>query len=66
MAEQLKPYDVTLNGVPTTLRLSDADAKKLGLIPAKTAPGKPAPEAPAPEVKEAAPPQNKSRSAARK
>jgi hypothetical protein len=64
MAEQLTHYDVVLNGIPTTLRLSDADAKAAGLLVPRKSP-EPAEVTPA-EVKEAAPPQNKSRSAARK
>jgi hypothetical protein len=71
----LKTYEVAVNGVKTSLRLSDADAKSRGLFkkpPAKPAATKPAaepgPKAPAhgPDVKEAVAPLNKSRTTANK
>jgi hypothetical protein len=36
-------YDVVINGVHTTLQLSDDDAKARGLKPAETKPAKKAP-----------------------
>lgn len=45
----LKKYDVTVNGVETTLMLSDADAKAQGLL--KDAPKTEAKKAPAPANK---------------
>jgi hypothetical protein len=60
----LKKYDVEVNGVKTSVRLSEADAKTRGLL--KPAPAKPAADADAAETKEAAAPLNKSRTAAKK
>lgn len=45
----LKKYDVTVNGVETSLMLSDEDAKAQGLL--KDAPKKQAKQAPAPANK---------------
>ncbi|WP_374159083.1 hypothetical protein ACEWX3_07625 [Mycobacterium sp. G7A2] len=54
----MKRYDVTINGVETTLLLSDEDAKARGLTPTETKS-----KAPAHKAKE---PQNKSRTTADK
>lgn len=56
----LKKYEVTVNGWPTTLLLSDEDAKAQGLL--KDEPKKAA----APAKKAAAKPANKSRTASNK
>lgn len=53
----LKKYDVEVNGYPTTLLLSDEDAKAEGLL---------AEEKPAPAKKAAPKPANKARTAANK
>lgn len=53
----LKRYDVEVGGRPTTLQLSDEDAKRMGLL------GK---EAKAPANKEAKAPANKARGASNK
>lgn len=45
----LKKYDVTINGVETSVLLSDEDAKAQGLL--KAAPKKDAKQAPAPANK---------------
>lgn len=58
----MKRYDVMINGVKTTLKLSDADAKARGLL--KDAPK--AKEAPTPANKAAKAPANKSGKAAEK
>lgn len=69
----LKKYDVTVNGFPTTVLLSDADAKEQGLF--KEAKAEKAAESPAPAkkaaakkapAKKAATPANKARTAANK
>lgn len=46
----LKKYDVEVNGYPTTLLLSDEDAKAQGLLKPEPTPA-PAKEAPAPPNK---------------
>lgn len=56
----LKPYDVEINGMQTTLMLSDEQAKERGLFKAE-----PKPKAAEPAAK-AKTPANKSRSAADK
>lgn len=50
----LKRYDVEVNGYPTTLQLSDEDAKEMGLKPSDAVK-----ESPAPANKEAKAPANK-------
>lgn len=52
----LKQYDVEINGMKTTLQLSDEDAKLYGLVPAEPA----AKARKAPANKAAKPPANKS------
>lgn len=56
----LKPYQVEVNGTLTTLRLSDADAARRGLIPAP-ADAEAAAAAPSVPAKVARPPANKAR-----
>lgn len=59
----LKSYTTEVNGVETTLRLSDADAKARGLVADKPAAATAKTED-APAQKAAAAPANKSRTAA--
>lgn len=52
----LKKYDVTVNGTPTTLLLSDTDAAAQGLTPrSEKASSSPAPTASTTAAKKAAP-----------
>lgn len=58
----MRRYDVTINGIKTTLKLSDADAAARGLTPAD----EPTPEAAKVPTKAAKAPANKSRKPANK
>lgn len=63
----MKRYDVVINGVQTTLQLSDADAEARGIKPQGAAKNMPAAAAPAAEAMEKAKtPANKARQPANK
>lgn len=64
MADDLKNYDVEINGIMTTLRLSDADAKAQGLLVDK--PKGDAKAEPAGRIAKARAPRNKARGAENK
>ncbi|MFD5676116.1 hypothetical protein [Streptomyces sp. NPDC127040] len=62
MGGPLKLYDVVMHGVPTRMKLNEADAERYGgtLV---GGPAEPEPEAPPAETKVAKAPANKSRTA---